>query len=85
MRRFDDITHSMDVSFSKLWEMVKDREARMLQSTGLQRVGHDLETEQKQPSLAKCQLALCSPFWIQAWLAGCRHVPLLGITGTLPL
>ena len=47
----------------------------MLQSTGLQRVGHDLETEQKQPSLAKCQLALCSPFWIfpglASWLKTC--------------
>ena len=27
MKRLDSITNSMDVNFTKLWEMVKDREA----------------------------------------------------------
>ena len=42
----DSITDSMDMSLSKLQEIVKDREAGMLQSMGSQRVGHYLATEQ---------------------------------------
>ena len=37
----DGITDSMDMSLSKLWEIVKDREDWVLQSTGSQRVGND--------------------------------------------
>ena len=36
MRRLDSITDSMDMSFSKVQKVVKDREACMLQSMGSQ-------------------------------------------------
>ena len=47
MKWLESITNSMDMSLSELQETVKERGARRAAVQGLQRVGHNLATEQQ--------------------------------------
>ena len=42
------ITDMMDMSLSKLWELMMERKSGVLQSMGSQKVRHDLVSEQQQ-------------------------------------
>ena len=52
MKWLDGMSNSMDMNLSKLQEMVKDREAGILQLMGSLRMGHGLATEQQKNTVA---------------------------------
>ena len=52
----DSISDSVDVNLRKLWEILEDKEAGMLQSIGSQGVRHNLVAEQQQKLNTKKRL-----------------------------
>ena len=53
MRWFVGISDSMGMNLGEFQEIVRDRRPSVLQSMGLQRVGHDLVTEQQQQRMER--------------------------------
>ena len=60
MRCLNSITNSLDMNLSKLWETAEDRGLLCCRSTGSQRIGHDLVTEQQPGTRGSANLKTLS-------------------------
>ena len=60
---------AMNMNWGQRWEMVRDGGPSVLQSTGLQRVGHDWTTDNKDTSIVCTSVAaiLKMSLYLQIW------------------